>query len=227
MAGLYCESPGGRPHTGTAGCRSCDPQTSRLRLDRVTNGRGDLDLPSSGRSWPPTLQLEVRRTGCSGPSDHAVRSTQRPRGIGHRLTKVERSSSRCVISPRQEQRAHCRRYALGFPWQIRSPPHRRAPPLPAAPGTRSAATPPRRRGAGEAAPPVGSPRLVRHLGPAHIRGGPDGREQVLERGPMQHVLPGDGEDHPAPPARNLHSGRPGSQSGPACPVRWIPAASRW
>jgi len=25
-------------HTGPVGCRSCDPQTSRLRLDRVTNG---------------------------------------------------------------------------------------------------------------------------------------------------------------------------------------------
>ncbi len=37
-----------------SGCRSCDPQTSRLRLDRVTNGPGDLDLPSSGRSWNPS-----------------------------------------------------------------------------------------------------------------------------------------------------------------------------
>jgi hypothetical protein len=33
-------------HTGTVGCRSCDPQTSRLRLDRVTNGPGDLHLPA-------------------------------------------------------------------------------------------------------------------------------------------------------------------------------------
>ena len=35
-------------------------------------------------------------------------------------------------------------------------------------------------------------------GPAHVRGRPDGREQVLDHGPMQHLLPGDSEDHPAP-----------------------------
>ena len=41
-------------------------------------------------------------------------------------------------------------------------------------------------------------RLVRHVRPAHIRGRPDGREQVLHHGPVQHLLAGDAEDHPAP-----------------------------
>ena len=36
-------------------------------------------------------------------------------------------------------------------------------------------------------------------GQAHIRGGPDRSQQVLDHGPVQHLLSGDAEDHPAPP----------------------------
>ena len=43
-----------------------------------------------------------------------------------------------------------------------------------------------------------APGLVWHVGPAHIRSRPDGREQVLHHRPVQHLLPGDGEDHLTP-----------------------------
>jgi hypothetical protein len=43
-----------------------------------------------------------------------------------------------------------------------------------------------------------TPCLVRQVGPAHIRGRPHGREQVLHHRPMQHLLTGDGQDHLAP-----------------------------
>ena len=46
-------------------------------------------------------------------------------------------------------------------------------------------------------------RLVRHVRPAHIRGRPDGGEQVLDHRPVQHLLAGDAEDHPAPPLDGL------------------------
>jgi hypothetical protein len=42
-------------------------------------------------------------------------------------------------------------------------------------------------------------RLMRHVGPADVRGGTDGREQVLDHGPVQHLLSGDAENHSAPP----------------------------
>ena len=41
-------------------------------------------------------------------------------------------------------------------------------------------------------------RLVRHVGPAHVRGRPDGHEQVLDQRPVQHLLGGDPQDHPPP-----------------------------
>ena len=43
-----------------------------------------------------------------------------------------------------------------------------------------------------------APRLMRHVRPADIGGRPDGREQVLDHGPVQHLLSGDAEDHHAP-----------------------------
>ena len=48
-----------------------------------------------------------------------------------------------------------------------------------------------------------APRLVRHVRPAHERRGSDGREQVLDHGPMHHLLAGDVEEHPAPPLDDL------------------------
>ena len=43
-----------------------------------------------------------------------------------------------------------------------------------------------------------APRLVWHMGPAHIGGGPNGREKVLHHRPMHHLLGGDCQDHLAP-----------------------------
>ena len=55
-----------------------------------------------------------------------------------------------------------------------------------------------------------APRLSRHVRPADIRGRPDRSQQVLDHGPVQHLLGGDAEDHRAPPlhGRKLISPQP-------------------
>jgi hypothetical protein len=57
-------------------------------------------------------------------------------------------------------------------------------------------------------------RLMRHVGPADKRCGPDGSKHVLDHGPMQHLLRGDTQDHLAPllDGRDLVGPEPGTRA---------------
>ena len=79
-----------RVGAGSAGKRPLTP--SRWRREAV-NPDAILDRATQ-------IRCSVRNTRC-------IKSDYHPRRIGDRLTEMRRSSPRCVIIPRPEQRAHC------------------------------------------------------------------------------------------------------------------------